>query len=66
MGVMRFIAYPSELLADWPEVHRAYLSGVDQSAWAVHLPSTTHAFTSPKPNPALMMVFIPGIAKRWR
>lgn len=37
MGVMRFIAYPSELLADWPEVHRAYLSGVDQAAWPTRI-----------------------------
>lgn len=33
MGVMRFLVHPVELLADWPEVHRAYLSGVDQTAW---------------------------------
>ena len=30
MGVMRFLVHPVELLADWPEVHRAYISGVDQ------------------------------------
>jgi hypothetical protein len=33
MGVMRFVVHPRELLADWPEVHRAYISGVDQAAW---------------------------------
>lgn len=33
MGVMRFLVDPVELLADWPEMHRAYISGVDQAAW---------------------------------
>jgi hypothetical protein len=33
MGVMRFMVHPQSLLADWPEVHRAYLNGVDQAAW---------------------------------
>ena len=33
MGVMRFVVQPQSLLADWPEVHRAYLNGVDQAAW---------------------------------
>lgn len=29
MGVMRFLVYPDELLDDYPEVHRAYISGLD-------------------------------------
>ncbi|HTI50933.1 MAG TPA: glycoside hydrolase, partial [Planctomycetaceae bacterium] len=33
MGVMRFLVHPIELMGDWPEVHRAYVSGVDQAAW---------------------------------
>lgn len=33
MGVMRFLVRPVELLADWPEKHRAYLSGMDQFVW---------------------------------
>lgn len=33
MGVMRFLVHPVELLADWPEMHRAFISGVDQAAW---------------------------------
>lgn len=37
MGVMRFLVYPTELLDDWPEVHRAYLSGVDQAAWPTRI-----------------------------
>ncbi|MCA9075426.1 MAG: endo-1,4-beta-xylanase [Planctomycetaceae bacterium] len=30
MGVMRFLVQPSELLDDWPEVHRAYVTGFDR------------------------------------
>ncbi|MBW3540083.1 MAG: endo-1,4-beta-xylanase [Planctomycetes bacterium] len=29
MGVMRFLIHPAELLEDWPEVYRAYISGYD-------------------------------------
>ena len=29
MGVMRFIIHPAELLNDWPEIYRAYISGFD-------------------------------------
>lgn len=37
MGVMRFVVHPQELLADWPEVHRAYINGVDQAAWPTRI-----------------------------
>src|SRR5262249_32174129 len=37
MGVMRFLVQPAEILSDWPEVHRAYLSGVDQSVWPTRI-----------------------------
>jgi hypothetical protein len=37
MGVMRFIVHPTELFADWPEVHRAYLNGIDQAAWPTRI-----------------------------
>ncbi|MGQ0633774.1 MAG: endo-1,4-beta-xylanase [Planctomycetaceae bacterium] len=37
MGVMRFLVHPPELLAAWPEVHRAYFSGVDQSVWPTRI-----------------------------
>lgn len=37
MGVMRFVVHPTGLLADWPEVHRAYLNGVDQAAWPTRI-----------------------------
>lgn len=29
MGVMRFLIHPPELLENWPELHRAYISTVD-------------------------------------
>ncbi len=29
MGVMRFLVYPENLLEDWPELQRAYVSGFD-------------------------------------
>ncbi|RPI77108.1 MAG: glycoside hydrolase, partial [Planctomycetaceae bacterium] len=33
MGVMRFQVDPPELLEDWPEVYRGFISGIDQCAW---------------------------------
>ena len=33
MGVMRFLVRPVEMLGDWPEKHRAYMSGMDQFVW---------------------------------
>lgn len=29
MGLIRFAVHPAERMADWPEVHRGYLSGAD-------------------------------------
>ena len=37
MGVMRFVVHPTGLFADWPEVHRAYINGVDQAAWPTRI-----------------------------
>ena len=37
MGVMRFLVHPAEMLNDWPEVHRAYMSGPDQSVWPTRI-----------------------------
>lgn len=37
MGVMRFLVQPVDLFQDWPEVHRAYLSGPDQSVWPTRI-----------------------------
>jgi len=33
MGVMRFVVPQCESLSDWPEVFRAYSSGLDRSVW---------------------------------
>lgn len=37
MGVMRFVVHPAQVLADWPEVYRAYLSGIDNAAWPTRI-----------------------------
>src|SRR5262245_28181428 len=37
MGVIRFLVHPASVFDDWPEVHRAYISGVDQTAWATRI-----------------------------
>jgi hypothetical protein len=42
MGVMRFVVHPQELLADWPEAHRAYICGVDQAAWPTRIEVNGH------------------------
>lgn len=31
MGVLRFLIQPASVMGTWPEVHRAYISGFDQS-----------------------------------
>ena len=37
MGVTRFLIDPVQALDDWPEVHRAYISGSDQSVCATRI-----------------------------
>lgn len=37
MGVMRFLVQPPEVWNDWPEVHRAYLCGVEQTVWPTRI-----------------------------
>lgn len=37
MGVMRFLVHPADILNDWPEVHQAYLSGMDGTIWATRI-----------------------------
>jgi hypothetical protein len=34
---MRFVVHPTQLFAEWPEVHRSYLSGIDQAAWPTRI-----------------------------
>src|SRR5580765_4587736 len=51
MGVMRFVVHPAELLTDWPEVHRAYLSGVDQAAWPTRIEVSGNEILCRRQNP---------------
>ncbi len=37
MGVMRFVVYPENLLEDWPELDRAYVSGFDGRVFATRI-----------------------------
>lgn len=37
MGVMRFLVRPVDVLEDWPEKHRAYVSGMDQTVWPTRI-----------------------------
>ena len=37
MGVMRFLVRPVEVLEDWPEKHRAYMNGLDQTVWPTRI-----------------------------
>ena len=37
MGVLRFLIQPASKLASWPEVHRAYISGFDQTVHATRV-----------------------------
>jgi len=37
MGVMRFVVHPEKLLEDWPELHRAYVSGFDGRVFATRV-----------------------------
>ncbi|MFN0056200.1 MAG: hypothetical protein ACKV0T_28970, partial [Planctomycetales bacterium] len=42
MGVMRFLVHPESLLADWAELYRAYVSGVDHAAWPTRIEVDGH------------------------
>lgn len=49
MGVMRFLVQPLEVLNDWPEVHRAYLSGMDQGVWPTRVELSGNEVTFRRP-----------------
>jgi hypothetical protein len=51
MGVMRFVVHPTGLFADWPEVHRAYITGVDQSAWPTRIEVVGNQILCRRQNP---------------
>ena len=37
MGVIQFLIHPEELLEGWPEVYRAYISGMDGSVFPTRI-----------------------------
>ena len=37
MGVMRFLVHPKELFDDWPEVFRAYISGIESRVFPTRI-----------------------------
>ena len=49
MGVMRFLIPPSELLNDWPEVYRAYITGFDRHVFPTHVDFDGKVMTCQRP-----------------
>jgi len=45
MGVMRFLVHPTELLNDWPEIHRAYVSGFDRHVFPTQVELSGNVLT---------------------
>lgn len=50
MGLMRFLVYPEELLADWPEVHRAHISGLDGRIYPTRVEVSGNLVTCRRPH----------------
>lgn len=50
MGVMRFLVHPAEMLADWPEVHRAYISGLDGRVYPTRVEIDGNLITCRRPH----------------
>jgi hypothetical protein len=50
MGLLRFLVYPEELLRDWPEVHRAYISGFDGRIYPTRVELHDNVVTCRRPH----------------
>lgn len=50
MGLMRFLVYPEELLADWPEVQRAHISGLDGRIYPTRVEVSGNLITCRRPH----------------
>ncbi len=50
MGVMRFEVQPEELLDEWPEVHQAYISGLDGRVYATRVEIDGNIVECRRPN----------------
>jgi GH35 family endo-1,4-beta-xylanase len=50
MGVMRFLIHPAARLRDWPEVHRAYVCGTDQTVFPTRVELNGNVMACRRPN----------------
>lgn len=50
MGLLRFLVYPEDLLARWPEVHRAYISGFDGRIYPTRVELQDNVVTCRRPH----------------
>lgn len=50
MGLLRFLVYPEELLNEWPEVHRAYISGFDGRIYPTRVELSGNVVTCRRPH----------------
>jgi hypothetical protein len=50
MGVMRFLVHPARVLTDWPEVHRAYISGLDGRVYPTRVELDGQIMTCRRPH----------------
>lgn len=50
MGLLRFLVYPEELMARWPEVHRAFISGFDGRIYPTRIELDGNVVTCRRPH----------------
>ncbi len=50
MGLIRFLVYPEGLLGRWPEVHRAYISGLDGRIYPTRVEVSGNVITCRRPH----------------
>jgi len=50
MGLMRFLVYPEEMLSDWPEIHRAHISGLDGRIYPTRVEIARNLVTCRRPH----------------
>lgn len=50
MGVMRFLIQPADVLADWPEVYRAYVTGFDRHVFPTRVEVEGNVITCRRPH----------------
>src|SRR5262245_5609935 len=50
MGLMRFLIHPQDVLGDWPEVHRAHISGLDGRIYPTRVEVAGNLITCRRPH----------------